>query len=114
MWCSLVLAAAQRPHAWLPSVACQGGRCCLCTILLHCFAQINPNGRIPAMVDHSAGDLRVFETGSIMLYLCEHYDQEHKLLPAVSDTLLCLPCNLLLVRMSWALMCMCHGHVAGC
>jgi glutathione S-transferase len=37
------------------------------------------------MVDHSAGDVRVFETGSIMLYLCEHYDTEHKLLPAVSD-----------------------------
>jgi glutathione S-transferase len=49
------------------------------------FVQINPNGRIPAMVDHSADDLRVFETGSIMLYLCEYYDKEHKLLPAVSD-----------------------------
>jgi glutathione S-transferase len=46
------------------------------------FLKINPNGRIPAMVDHSADDLRVFETGSIMLYLCEYYDKEHKLLPA--------------------------------
>jgi glutathione S-transferase len=71
-------------------------------ILVRCTAQINPNGRIPAMVDHSAGDLRVFETGSIMLYLCEHYDKEHKLLPAVNDALLCFLCNLLLVRVQWA------------
>jgi glutathione S-transferase len=45
------------------------------------FLRINPNGRIPAMLDHDAGDVRVFETGAIMLYLCEHYDPEHKLLP---------------------------------
>jgi len=38
------------------------------------FIDINPNGRIPALKD---GDLRVFETGAIMLYLCDQYDKEH-------------------------------------
>ena len=31
------------------------------------YLKINPNGRIPAMVDKSAGDQRVFESASIML-----------------------------------------------
>jgi glutathione S-transferase len=38
------------------------------------FLEINPNGRIPALKD---GDLRVFETGAIMLYLCDHYDPKN-------------------------------------
>ena len=37
------------------------------------YLKINPNGRIPALKD---GDLRVFETGAIMLYLCDLYDGE--------------------------------------
>ena len=61
------------------------------------------------MVDHSAGDLRVFETGSIMLYLCEYYDKEHKLLPAVSQSL-----NLKWVRCPRAVMCMCNRQRMGC
>jgi glutathione S-transferase len=40
------------------------------------YLEINPNGRIPALKD---GDLRVFETGAIMLYLTDHYDKEQKL-----------------------------------
>ena len=35
------------------------------------FLKLNPNGRIPVIVDRDGGDLPVFETGAIMLYLAE-------------------------------------------
>lgn len=40
---------------------------------------MNPNGRIPAIIDRSKNDTRVFETGAILLYLSRTYDKEYKL-----------------------------------
>jgi glutathione S-transferase len=43
------------------------------------FLEICPNGRIPAIVDHDEGNLAVFESGAIMLYLAE---KTGKLIPS--------------------------------
>ena len=49
------------------------------------FLKINPNGRTPALVDRTPTadckprEKRIFESGAMMLYLCQRYDPENKL-----------------------------------
>lgn len=42
------------------------------------LTKINPNGRIPAIVDHDRGGFAVFEGAAILSYLTRHYDPEHR------------------------------------
>ena len=40
------------------------------------FVAVNPNSKIPAMMDHSIDPpTRVFESGSILLYLAEKFGE---------------------------------------
>jgi len=45
------------------------------------FLEINPNGRIPAMTDtfSDGQQIRIFEGGSMLQYLAEEYDKDHKI-----------------------------------
>ena len=49
------------------------------------FVDVNPNSKIPAMLHYRDGKdsppTRIFESASIMLYVCEHFDKENKFIP---------------------------------
>ncbi|KAG6872795.1 hypothetical protein C0995_006524 [Termitomyces sp. Mi166 len=40
------------------------------------FLKMNPNGRIPVLVDHNADNFPIFESAAILLYLEQNYDKK--------------------------------------
>ncbi|KZT50554.1 glutathione S-transferase [Calocera cornea HHB12733] len=67
------------PNGYKPSIYLEELKAAYGTDVIDYEAKpINPNGRIPALIDHKRGDFKVFESAAILLYLAQHYDTEHK------------------------------------
>ncbi|KAH3663414.1 hypothetical protein WICMUC_005940 [Wickerhamomyces mucosus] len=49
------------------------------------FVSINPNARVPALIDHNSNHLSLWESGSIILYLVEKYSKEVGYCPIFSN-----------------------------
>jgi len=41
--------------------------------------KLNPNGRIPTIIDHDNNDFTLWESATIVRYLVDRYDKDHKL-----------------------------------
>ncbi len=74
------LYTAATPNGWKASVTLEELALLYCVMPIDLgakqqkqawYLKINPNGRIPAIIDHDEGDLAVFESGAIMIYLAE-------------------------------------------
>ena len=50
------------------------------------FLKINPNGRVPALIDHSNKDFTIWESGAIIEYIVQKYDKEKKLHTGVIES----------------------------
>jgi len=83
----LTLYTAPTPNGWKVSVALAELGLAYETVAVNLlgneqkqpeFLALNPNGRIPVLVDHDANDLVIFESGAILIYLAE---KTGKLLP---------------------------------
>ncbi|KAI5804593.1 glutathione S-transferase [Geopyxis carbonaria] len=46
------------------------------------YTTLNPNERMPTLIDHVNGDFVIWESGAIILYLIQKYDTAHVLSPA--------------------------------
>ena len=68
-----------RSRSWACPTRCGPSRSAKLEQKEEWFLKINPNGRIPAIIDHDNGDFAVFESGAILIYLAE---KTGKLLPA--------------------------------
>ncbi len=74
------LYTAPTPNGWKVSIALEEFQLRYATHFINIlegeqkkpeFLAINPNGRVPAIVDRGAGDFAVFESGAILIYLAE-------------------------------------------